>query len=63
MQEACRQGDAESARAHLHRLKAGCGFVGALPLLAAVRALHEEPGNAAALARFEACVARALEDG
>lgn len=63
VQEACRQGDAESARAHLHRLKAGCGFVGALPLLAAVRALHEEPGNAAALARFEACVARALEDG
>lgn len=63
VQEACRQGDAESARAHLHRLKAGCGFVGALPLLAAVRALHDAPGDAAALARFEACVARALEAG
>lgn len=60
---ACRAGDTDAARAHLHRLKAGCGFVGALPLLAAVRALHDEPGCDAALARFEACVLRALEDG
>lgn len=60
---ACLDGDADAARAHLHRLKAGCGFVGALPLLAAVRALHEQPGDATALARFEACVARALETG
>lgn len=60
---ACLGGDADAARAHLHRLKAGCGFVGALPLLAAVRALHEQPGDATVLARFEACVARALESG
>lgn len=60
---ACRNGDAGDARAHLHRLKAGCGFVGALPLLAAVRDLHDDPGDAAALARFQACVARALEAG
>ncbi|WP_374472100.1 response regulator [Arenimonas sp.] len=63
VQAACRDGDADAARAHLHRLKAGCGFVGALPLLAAVRALHEDPGDALALARFEACVERALEAG
>lgn len=60
---ACRDGDADTARAHLHRLKAGCGFVGALPLLGAVRALHDEPGSPAALARFEACVQRALAGG
>lgn len=58
---ACRAGDEGPARAHLHRLKAGCGFVGALPLLAAVRALHDDPGSPVALARFEACVVRALE--
>lgn len=57
---ACRAGDQDQARAELHRLKAGCGFVGALPLLAAVRALHAAPDDAAALRRFDECSARLL---
>lgn len=56
--DACREGRHEQARAVLHRLKASCGFVGALPLLAAVRALYAQPGDANALARFEACSER-----
>lgn len=59
---ACRAGDQEGARAHLHRLKAGCGFVGALPLLAAVRALHAAPDDATALEQFDACSARLLAE-
>ena len=58
---ACRDGDQAAARAELHRLKAGCGFVGALPLLAAVRALHAAPADAGALQRFDDCSARLLE--
>lgn len=58
---ACEAGDAVAARAQLHRLKAGCGFVGALPLLAAVRALHATPLDAAALGRFEVCSQRLLD--
>ncbi|GGA72689.1 transcriptional regulator [Arenimonas soli] len=57
---ACRAGDQAAARAQLHRLKAGCGFVGALPLLAAVGALHAAPDDAVALQRFDACSARLL---
>lgn len=60
---ACRAGDEATARAQLHRLKAGCGFVGALPLLAAVRALHAAPGDAPALQRFQDCVQRLLASG
>ena len=52
VQVACAQGDIESAREQLHRLKAGCGFVGAMRLLGAVRRLHSTPGDAAALERF-----------
>lgn len=58
----CAAGDHEAARAVLHRLKASCGFVGALPLLAAVRALYAAPGDAAALAAFERCSARLLDE-
>lgn len=58
----CAAGAHEPARAVLHRLKASCGFVGALPLLAAVRALHAAPGDAGALAAFEDCCARLLGD-
>lgn len=58
---ACRAGDAAAARARLHRLKAGCGFVGAMPLLDAVRALDAAPADAGALRCFEACVARLLD--
>lgn len=52
IQAACRQGDTEAVREHLHRLKAGCGFVGAMRLLAAVRALGSAPEDALALERF-----------
>lgn len=52
VQAACRQGDIQATREQLHRLKAGCGFVGAVRLLAAVRTLDTAPGNAAALARL-----------
>ena len=44
--------DADAARAELHRLKAGCGFVGARRLLQAVETLHAEPTHGAALARL-----------
>lgn len=57
---ACRDGDQATARAELHRLKAGCGFVGALPLLAAVRALYAAPDDARALQRFDDSCARLL---
>lgn len=50
--DACRTGDADAAREHLHRLKAGCGFVGAMRLLAAVRALASAPDDETALGRF-----------
>lgn len=60
---ACRAGDEAAARAHLHRLKASCGFVGALPLLGAVRALHAAPGDAGALQRFQDCSQRLLASG
>lgn len=56
----CAAGEHDAARAVLHRLKASCGFVGALPLLAAVRALHAAPGDAGALAGFDDCCARLL---
>ena len=55
-------GEPDAARAVLHRLKASCGFVGALPLLAAVRSLHAAPEDGAALVRFEACSERLLAD-
>lgn len=61
VQAACTLGEHAGARAVLHRLKASCGFVGALPLLEAVRALHATPGDAAALARFLACSERLVE--
>lgn len=60
---ACRAGDEAAARAQLHRLKASCGFVGALPMLAAVRALHADPRDATALLRFEGCSRRLLAGG
>lgn len=50
--DACRAGDHGAAREHLHRLNAGCGFVGAMSLLAAVRALASAPDDDAALGLF-----------
>jgi DNA-binding response OmpR family regulator len=45
-------GDHEAARAELHRLKAGCGFVGAAGLLQAATALHAQPSDQPALQRL-----------
>ncbi|PRH81604.1 response regulator [Arenimonas caeni] len=63
IRDACAAGQHEQARAVLHRLKASCGFVGALPLLDAVRALHAAPADAMALRRFVACSERLLDAG
>jgi DNA-binding response OmpR family regulator len=52
VESACALGDVEAVREHLHRLKAGCGFVGAMRLLAAVHELGSAPGNTAVLERF-----------
>lgn len=46
------RGDAQGARAELHRLQAACGFVGAAGLRAAVAALHAQPLCARSLAEF-----------
>jgi DNA-binding response OmpR family regulator len=52
VREAVARRDFAEARAELHRLKAGCGFVGATALAAAVAALHADPGHAPALEDF-----------
>ena len=49
---AATRGDADAARAGLHRLQAGCGFVGAAGLLRAVAALQSQPLSAPALQAF-----------
>jgi len=56
------RGDIAAAQAHLHRLKASCGFVGARALLAAVRDLSLDPHDDQALARFESCAGQLLAD-
>ena len=50
--EAAARGDAALMREHLHRLRSGCGFVGAARLLQAVLRLHESPGSQPALRGF-----------
>lgn len=50
---AARAGDHDAMRASLHKLRAGCGFVGAAWLAAVVEALQRQPGDAALLARFD----------
>lgn len=57
------RGDADSARGMLHRLKASCGFVGAIALAHAARELHEQPDSHPARSRFSAAVDSALADG
>jgi len=49
---AATRGDADAARAGLHRLHAGCGFVGAAGLLRAVATLQSQPLSATALEAF-----------
>jgi len=48
--------DSDAVRAELHRLKAGCGFVGSARLLVAVRALDAAPLDALCAQRFTAAV-------
>jgi CheY-like chemotaxis protein len=50
---AFQHGDADSVRAVLHRLKASCGFVGAIRLRQAVQAWSEAPLDADSRQRFE----------
>jgi len=49
---AAHAGDADALRAALHRLRASCGFVGAVRMAAAVAALQQAPQSTQALARF-----------
>mgnify|MGYP001597537800 FL=1 len=53
-------GDGSAVRAQLHRLKAGCGFVGSLRLLEAVHGLHEMPLDAGRGSHFREQVRLAL---
>ncbi len=53
-------GDTAKAQAELHKLKAGCGFVGSLRLLAAIRALSAAPNDPGCIARFRTEVDAAL---
>jgi len=46
----------EDMRRELHRLRAGCGFVGAARLAMAVAALHAQPADAQRLQDFEHAV-------
>lgn len=50
------RGDGSAVLGELHKLRAGCGFVGAARLGAAVEALRLTPASAEAHARFEAVV-------
>lgn len=56
-----RQGDHAALRGTLHRLRAGCGFVGAARLEQAVAALHDAPQSREALARFDAAAQELLD--
>ena len=53
-------GNTDAIRAELHRLKAGCGFVGNARVLIAVHALHAAPLDPMQAARFNAAVQEAL---
>lgn len=59
---ALQAGDEAAARGELHRLKAGCGFVGAARLRAAVDALHAAPQDAVVRSAFADAVALTLHD-
>ena len=54
-------GDADSMQAVLHKLKAGCGFVGAARLARAVDLLSSSPLDSSALRRFDFAATDALE--
>ena len=61
VRDAAARGDAGAARAELHRLQAGCGFVGAAALLQAVATLQAQPLSGDALDAFLDRGARLLE--
>lgn len=61
LQSARAVGDGEGVRAVLHKLKAGCGFVGAARLARAVDALALAPLDAQAAALFDFAVEDALD--
>jgi CheY-like chemotaxis protein len=63
VREACAARNATAARAVLHKLKAGCGFVGALRLGQAVESLSRLPHDARAQAEFEHAAQDALQAG
>ncbi|MCD9028448.1 response regulator [Luteimonas sp. BDR2-5] len=52
VENAARDGDADALQGALHKLRAGCGFVGADRLCDAAAALHAAPGSAHALDDF-----------
>ncbi|KAB7765961.1 response regulator [Xanthomonas maliensis] len=52
--------DEHALRAHLHRLQASCGFVGAARLAGAVRLLRGDPQSTTAQTQFHAAVAALL---
>lgn len=52
IESAARAGNGDAMRAELHRLQAGCGFVGAARLGDAVHWLAAEPASPTALQRF-----------
>jgi len=55
-------GDADALRAALHRLEAGCGFVGAARLGEMVARLHAAPASVGALQAFRDAVQDTLSD-
>ncbi|WP_064748718.1 response regulator [Lysobacter antibioticus] len=54
IESAHRLGNVDAVRAELHKLRASCGFVGALRLAQAVQELQAQPDSAAALTRLAA---------
>lgn len=49
---------ARAIRDELHKLRASCGFVGALQLMTAAEALHDTPASTAALEQFRRAMQR-----
>jgi len=61
IRSALASGAVDEARAVLHRLRAGCGFVGAARLGHAARALHEQPDSIATLQQLLEVIRQTLE--
>ncbi|MEI2454651.1 response regulator [Lysobacter firmicutimachus] len=61
IESAHRLGNVDAVRAELHKLRASCGFVGALRLAQAVQELQAQPDSAAALTRLAAAAADTVQ--